>query len=106
MAIRQNKQQIVSAFLELMYNDIKCKYSDDAGIKNVVLYLVEKGLIEPKRLRNYMIISDFNELLKVNRGHSTHTFMDLSIKYDVSDRTCQNVVYKESKKNKSQNNIL
>ena len=65
MAIRQNKQEIVSEFLELMYNDIKCKYSDDAGIKNVVLYLVEKGLIEPKRLRNYMIISDFNELLLV-----------------------------------------
>ena len=105
MAIRQNKEEVVAEFLELMYKDIKTKFSDDAGIKNVVYHLVEIGLVEPKRLRNYMIISDFQKMLKYNRGHSTHTFMDLSIKYDVSDRTCQNVVYKESKKNKRKNNI-
>ena len=81
MAIRQNKEEVVAEFLELMYKDIKTKFSDDAGIKNVVYHLVEIGLVEPKR------------------------FMDLSIKYDVSDRTCQNVVYKESKKNKRKNNI-
>ena len=105
MAIRQNKEEVVAEFLELMYKDIKTKFSDDAGIKNVVYHLVEIGLVEPKRLRNYMIISDFQKMLKDNRGHITHTFMDLSIKYDVSDRTCQNVVYKESKKNKRKNNI-
>jgi hypothetical protein len=105
MAIRQNKEVVVAEFLELMYKDIKTKFSDDAGIKNVVYHLVEIGLVEPKRLRNYMIISDFQKMLKDNKGHSTHTFMDLSIKYDVSDRTCQNVVYKESKKNKRKNNI-
>jgi hypothetical protein len=105
MAIRQNKQEVVDEFLELMYKEIKSKYSDDAGIKNVVFHLIEKGLVEPKRLRNYMIISDFHKILKENLGHSTHTFMDLSIKYDVSDRTCQNVVYKESKKSKRRNNI-
>jgi hypothetical protein len=105
MAVRQNKEEIVIEFLEIMYKEIRAKYSDDAGIKNVVYHLVEKGLIEPKRLRNYMIIEDFSKMLKNNRGHSTHTFMDLSIKYDVSDRTCQNVVYKESKKSKRHSNI-
>jgi|TARA_R100000734_G_scaffold12420_1_gene9166 hypothetical protein len=106
MAIRQNKKEVIDEFLDLMYKEIRTRYSEDAGIKNVVFHLIEKGLIEPKRLRNYMIISDFHKILKDNNGHSTHTFMDLSIKYDVSDRTCQNVVYKESKKSKRENNII
>ncbi len=105
MAIRQNKMDIVSEFLDLMYNEIKNKYSEEAGIKNVIYHLVERGIVEPKRLRNYMIINDFSKMLKNNKGHSTHTFMDLSIKYDVSDRTCQNIVYKESKKNTRNHNI-
>lgn len=105
MAIRQNKQEIVNEFLDLIYKEVKLKYSEDAGIKNVVMYLIERGLVEPKRLRDYMIISDFHKILKENNGHSTYTFMDLSIKYDVSDRTCQNVVYKQSKKNKRNYNI-
>ena len=96
---------VVSEFLELIYQEIKSKYSEEAGIKNVVYHLVEKGIVEPKRLRNYMIIHDFSKMLKNNKGHSTHTFMDLSIKYDVSDRTCQNIVYKESKKNLRNHNI-
>ena len=56
--------------------------------------MVEKGLCEPTRVRNYLIIYDFDKLLKENQGHVTHTFMDLSIKYNLSDRQIQGIVYK------------
>ena len=46
------------------------------------------------RIRNYLIILDFDIILKENQGHVTHTFMDLSIKYDLSDRQIQGIVYK------------
>ena len=41
-----------------------------------------------------MIIYDFDILLKINKGHITHTFMDLAIKYEMSDRQIQSIVYK------------
>ena len=45
-------------------------------------------------MRNYLIIYDFDKILKENKGHVTHTFMDLSIKYHLSDRQIQGIVYK------------
>ena len=105
MAIRQNKAEIIDEFVERAYTEIKAKHSEEAGIKNVLFYLVEKGLVDPKRLRDYMVIQDFPKILKENEGHITYTFMDLSIKYDISDRTAQNIVYKKSKTFKSNYNI-
>jgi len=105
MAIRQNKEEVVAEFLELMYKDIKTKFSDDAGIKNVVYHLVEIGLVEPKRLRNYMIIYDFDCMLRTNEGNRTYTFMDLSIKYNISERQAQSIVYKERRKQSPSENI-
>ena len=52
-----------------------------------------------------MIIYDFDCLLKFNEGNRTHTFMDLSIKYDISERQAQSVVYKERKKDMATMNI-
>ena len=105
MAIRQNKMDVVSEFLELIYQEIKSKYSEEAGIKNVVYHLVEKGIVEPKRLRNYMLIADFDRRLVHNKGNRTHTFMDLSYKYDISESQAQNIVYKYRKKSKASENI-
>ena len=103
--IKQNKLEIVNEFIDKVYHDLKAKYSEDAGIKNVLIYLAERGLIEPKRLRDYMVVSDFSKILKENEGHSTHTFMDLSIKYEISESQAQNIVYKERKKSIPSNNI-
>ena len=52
-----------------------------------------------------MVIKDFHNFMSDNNGHSTHTFMDLSIKYDISDRTAQSIIYKERDKFKKNNNI-
>ena len=52
-----------------------------------------------------MIIADFDRMLSVNKGSRMHTWMDLSIKYNISESQAQNIVYKERKKSKPSNNI-
>ena len=52
-----------------------------------------------------MIIYDFDCMLRFNEGNRTHTFMDLSIKYEISERQAQSVVYKERRKQKLTENI-
>ena len=45
-----------------------------------------------------MIIQDFDKILKSNENNYTFTYMDISIKYDVSERTIQNIIYKHKRK--------
>ena len=52
-----------------------------------------------------MIIRDFDKMLKGNEGKYILTYMDISIKYDVSERTIQNIMYKHKKKFKKDYNI-
>ena len=52
-----------------------------------------------------MIIVDFDRLLVANKGSRTRTWMDLSIKYNISESQAQNIVYKERKKSLPSNNI-
>ena len=105
MAIRQNKKEIVLEFVDKIYEELKLKYSEDAGIKNVLYHLAENGLIDPKQLRDYMVISDYGKIIEENAGHKTFTFMDLSIKYDISERQAQSIVYKERIKERANYNI-
>ena len=102
---RQNKVDVVKDFIDICGVELEKRFGQSPTCKDMIRHLVEKGIIEPKRVRNYMIIADFDRMLVGNKGSRTYTWMDLSIKYDVSDRTCQNVVYKESKKSKRRNNI-
>jgi len=43
--------------------------------------------------------------LKENNGHMNHTFMDMSIEYDLSERQIQTIIYEYQKKLKSENNL-
>tara|TARA_R110002110_G_scaffold400053_1_gene616200 strand:+ start:409 stop:768 length:360 start_codon:yes stop_codon:yes gene_type:complete len=81
-------------FIEIIWVEVQTRFGENASTKDVVYHLTEKGLCEPTRIRNYLIIYDFDILLKVNKGHITHTFMDLAIKYGMSDRQIQSIVYK------------
>lgn len=105
MAIRQNKEEVVLEFIDNIYNEVRAKFSEDAGIKNVLYHLIESGLVDPKQLRDYMVIKDYKKIIEQNAGHKTYTFMDLSIKYDISDRTAQTIVYRGKDKFKRENNI-
>ena len=81
MAERQNKIEVVYEYLELMEKEVTLRIPDNATIKDTILHLLERGLIPPKKVRNYMIVKDFDSLLVSNEGNRTHTFMDISIMY-------------------------
>ena len=91
---KPNKITFVIDFIDTIWDEVQTRFGEFATPKDVVYHLVEKGLCEPPRVRNYLIITDFDIILKENKGHVTHTFMDLSIKYNLSDRQIQGIVYK------------
>ena len=59
-----------------------------------------------KTLRNYMMIHDFDKFIIENRGHVGNTFIDLSVKYNISEKQAKNIVYKQRDKFNSKSNIL
>ena len=102
---RQNKSEVVLDYIDVLGKELEKRFGISPTPKDMIRHLVERGMIEPKRVRNYMIIVDFDRMLSVNKGSRTHTFMDLSIKYNISESQAQNIVYKERKKQKPSNNI-
>jgi len=79
MASRQNKVDVIYDYIDLAEKEIIKRWHDPTT-KDILRHLIEKGIVEPKRLRNYMIIYDFDCMLRTNEGNRTYTFMDLSIK--------------------------
>tara|TARA_Y100000004_G_C8914008_1_gene412210 strand:- start:1053 stop:1385 length:333 start_codon:yes stop_codon:yes gene_type:complete len=102
---RQNKVDVVKDFIDVAGVSLEKRFGLHPTCKDIVRHFVERGIIEPKRLRNYMIIVDFDRMLSTNNGSRTNTWMDLSIKYNISESQAQNIVYKERKKEKPCNNI-
>tara|TARA_R110000796_G_scaffold138490_1_gene254577 strand:+ start:273 stop:632 length:360 start_codon:yes stop_codon:yes gene_type:complete len=105
MSKKPNKVDVVCDYLELMSIEVLKRFGETATNKDILRHLIERGMIDPRRLRNYMIIADFDKRLQSNKGNRTHTFMDLSIKYKVSESQAQNIVYKYRKKAKASENI-
>jgi len=105
MAKRQNSPQVVYEYIELLSVELKNRFGESPTEKDILRHLIERGVVNPKRLRNYMIIVDFDKGLVSNEGNRTHTFMDLSIKYDITERQAQSVVYKERRKSVLVENI-
>ena len=104
MAKKQNDIKVVEEYLELLNKEVALRFGEPTS-KDTIRHLIEKGIIAPKILRNYMIIYDFDCMLRFNEGNRTHTFMDLSIKYEISERQAQSVVYKERRKQSISENI-
>ena len=102
---RQNKIDVVKDFIEIAGEGLEKRFGSSPTCKDVVRHFVERGIIDPKRLRNYMVIADFDRMLVGNEGSRTNTWMDLSIKYDISESQAQNIVYKERKKSTPSSNI-
>jgi hypothetical protein len=105
MSKNPNKINIVYDYLDLMSVEVLKRFGETATNKDILKHLVERGIVDPRRLRNYMIIADFDRRLVYNKGNRTHTFMDLSLKYEVSESQAQNIVYKYRKKAKASENI-
>ena len=73
---RQNKVEIVKDFIDVAGVSLEKRFGLHPTCKDIVRHFVERGIIEPKRLRNYMIIVDFDRMLSTNNGSRTNTWMD------------------------------
>jgi hypothetical protein len=102
---KPNDIEHVDNFVDIIWTEVRTRFGEFATPKDVIFHLVERGICEPTRVRNYLILIDFDRLLVENKGHITHTFMDLSIEYNLSDRQIQGIVYKYRNKFHKQNNI-
>lgn len=100
-----NKQKVVFEFADILYSQLEIRYGETFGLKDLIYHLSEFGVIPPKILRNYMMIKDFDKYIVENRGHVGNTFIDLSIKYDISEKQAKNIVYKQRDKFNPNNNI-
>ena len=105
MSKKQNDKEIIYSFCEKMYQEITQRFGDYATVKDVTYHYVEKGIVRPTEVRDYMILVDYDTYLRANQGHITHTFMDLSIKYHLSERHIENIVRNRRKKHKKKHNI-
>jgi len=101
-----NKRQVVFEFREVLYDYLIPRFGEDFALKDVLYQLSSMGLIPPKTLRNYMMIYDFDKFIILNKGHVGNTFIDISVKYDISEKQAKNIVYKQRDKFKPNSNIL
>ena len=93
-----NKQDIVFEFRDVLFEQLTRRFGDSFALGDVIYQLSSQGLIPPKTLRNYMMIRDFDKFIVDNRGHVGNTFIDLSVKYNISEKQAKNIVYKQRDK--------
>jgi len=102
VAKKPNNADVISRFADSYIE--KLKGNVDAA--RLVLALISDNLTDLERLRNYLIIEEYYNLLRDNNGISYLTLIQLSDKYDLTERQIQNIVYKWSDKYKKSRNII
>ena len=63
---KPNSIIFLQEFQDIIWVEVQTRFGDFATPKDVIYHLAEKGLIEPTRLRNYLIIKDFDKFLVRN----------------------------------------
>jgi len=81
------------------------KFKGNVDTARLILNLISDDLTDLERLRNYLIIEEYYQLLRENNGISYLTLIQLSDRYDLTERQIQNIVYKWSDKYKKSRNI-
>jgi|TARA_B110000259_G_C13645209_1_gene253972 hypothetical protein len=102
---KRNNLKNVLRFTEILSKELQLRFGENPSIKDMLYHLSENGTIRPVALRNYLIIQDFYAKLKINNGHMNHTFMDMSIEYELSERQIQTIIYEYQKKLQPKNNL-
>ena len=100
-----NSLRIVKEFQDIINEESSKRWGDEYTVKDVVYHLIENGIISPKTLRNYMMFKDFDEYIVLNKGHIGNTLIDISIKHNISEKQCRNIIYKQRYKLLKENNI-
>lgn len=100
-----NSIRIVREFQDIIDEEAKRRWGDGYTVKDVVYHLAENGIISPKTLRNYMMFKDFDKYIVLNKGHIGNTLIDISIKHNISEKQCRNIIYKQRYKLSKEANI-
>jgi Mor family transcriptional regulator len=104
MGKRQNTQVVIERYLDRLEMEVIQRLTDSATIKDVAKHLIYKGMIDPKRIRYYMIIRDFDIMISEG-GKKVESYIDLAVKYDLSEIQVQNIIYRHRDKELPINNI-
>jgi hypothetical protein len=100
-----NRKEIVEEFLDIVRQESILRWGEDFTVKDLVYHLIENGIIAPKSLRNYMMFRDYDKFIVDNEGHVGHTFMDISVRHDLTEKQCRNIIYKQRYKTEKDYNI-
>ena len=100
-----NRKEIVEEFLDIVRQESILRWGEDFTVKDLVYHLIENGIIAPKSLRNYMMFRDYDKFIVENEGHVGHTFMDISVRHDLTEKQCRNIIYKQRYKTEKSYNI-
>ena len=49
MAQRENKSEVITEYIDLLYLELKTRFGEEPQIKDMLAHLIERGMIEPKR---------------------------------------------------------
>jgi len=79
---------IVQKFLE-SYSVLK-----NSEPKQILEQMLADGILDAKRMRNYLIVMEYYKHLGNHGGHSIKTINFLGERYGMSPRQIQNVLYK------------
>ncbi|HXH18720.1 MAG TPA: hypothetical protein VNJ07_06515 [Chitinophagales bacterium] len=101
MAKKPNHSDVINRFV----NSYIEKFKGNVDATRLVMNLIADDLTDLERLRNYLIIEEYYELLRENNGISYLTLIQLSDKFELTERQIQNIVYKWSDKYKKSSNI-
>nr|BAR36785.1 hypothetical protein [uncultured Mediterranean phage uvMED] len=100
-----NSKEVIDEFLDIVRDEAIVRWGEGFTVKDLVYHLIENGIIAPKSLRNYMMFRDFDRFIVNNRGHVGHTFIDISIRHDLTEKQCRNIIYKQRYKTEKDYNI-
>lgn len=100
-----NSKKVIDDFLDIVRDEAIIRWGEGFTVKDLVYHLIENGIIAPKSLRNYMMFKDFDKFIVNNQGHVGHTFIDISIRHDLTEKQCRNIIYKQRYKTEKDYNI-
>lgn len=78
--------QKFSRKIDETFNDFCKKEQLETNTKTLLLFLIDKGLLNKNTIRNFLILEEFKELYPNNNYHKTQTIKHLANKFKISDR--------------------
>lgn len=75
---------------------VKERYKGEVTIDGIINYLLESNIITRQTALRYIIKDEYYKRLKEQNANCFEIKLDLSIKYNVSKPTIDNIIYKYS----------